>query len=67
VTENLRVELKAKPYKLLKAMDFMSFDIPKTNADFTRLSVNEQMLPMLVNLYKELREVYVHSILDQLN
>jgi hypothetical protein len=64
VTENLRVELKAKPYKLLKVLDYMSFDIPKMNADFTRLRVNEQMLPMAVNLYKELREEYVNSVID---
>eukprot|EP00347_Sterkiella_histriomuscorum_P015404 403357149 len=41
VTDNLRLELQQKPWKMLRVMDFIINELPRSNSDFTRLKINE--------------------------
>ncbi|CDW76484.1 snf2 chromatin remodeling protein [Stylonychia lemnae] len=44
VTDNLKLEIQQRPWKLLRILDFITNDLPRSNSDFTRLKINESGL-----------------------
>jgi hypothetical protein len=67
VADNLSVELSLKPWKVLRVINFIIQDVSKSNSDFTRLKINEGLIPTLFDVCSKGGDTFINSIVERLN